>query len=132
MRILTLKEPFATLIMKEIKTIETRSWRTNYRGEIYIHAGLKKPKYDYKSDDFKKIADQLTYTPGFVLCKCNLVDCIEMTEEYIQDIKKNYYTDYICGEYKVGRFAWILENVELIEPFKVKGRLGIWHYNDEK
>lgn len=74
MRILTLKEPFATLIMKEIKTIETRSWRTNYRGEIYIHASIKKPKYDYKSDDFKKIADQLTYTPGFALCKCNLVD----------------------------------------------------------
>lgn len=55
-----------------------------------------------------------------------------MTEEYIQDIKKNYYTDYICGEYKAGRYAWVLENVEPIEPFKVKGRLGIWHYNDEK
>lgn len=33
MRILTLKESFATLIMKEIKTIETRSWRTNYKGD---------------------------------------------------------------------------------------------------
>lgn len=39
MRILTLKEPFATLIYNKVKTIETRSWRTNYRGELYIHAG---------------------------------------------------------------------------------------------
>ena len=36
MRILTLKEPFATLICNKVKTIETRSWRTNYRGEINI------------------------------------------------------------------------------------------------
>ena len=42
MKVLTLKEPFATLIMKKIKYIETRSWKTNYRGELYIHAGLAK------------------------------------------------------------------------------------------
>lgn len=130
MRILTLKEPFATLICKKIKTIETRSWRTNYRGEIYIHASIKKPEYGYKSEDFIKIADNYTYMPGYVLCKCNLVDCIEMTEEYIEKVKKNDYTNYICGEYKVGRFAWILEDIEPIKPFFVKGRLGIWHYND--
>ena len=41
MRVLTIKEPFATLISLGIKTTETRSWRTNYRGEIYIHAGIK-------------------------------------------------------------------------------------------
>lgn len=46
MRILTLKEPFATLICNKVKTIETRSWRTNYRGEIYIHAGIKKLNMD--------------------------------------------------------------------------------------
>lgn len=48
MRILTLKEPFATLICKKIKTIETRSWRTNYRGEIYIHASIKNQNMDIK------------------------------------------------------------------------------------
>ena len=131
MRILTLKEPFATLILNNVKKIETRSWRTNYRGELYIHAGIKKPKYDYKSDEFKKIADKYEYKPGYILCKCNLVDCIEMTEEYIDDIKKNHYIDYICGDFKVGRFAWILDDVEIIEPIKAKGRLGIWHFNEK-
>ena len=131
MRILTLKEPFATLISNKIKTIETRSWRTNYRGELYIHAGIKKPKYDYKSEDFKKIADKYEYNPGYVLCKCNLIDCIEMTDEYIKHIKENDYINYICGEYKVGRFAWILSDIVPVEPFEVKGRLGIWHYNEK-
>lgn len=131
MRILTIKEPYATLISLGIKKIETRSWRTNYRGEIYIHAGIKKPNYSHKTDDFKLIADKYEYNKlGYVLCKCNLVDCIEMTEEYINDMKLNHYQDYICGVYEVGRFAWVLDNVEVVEPFFVKGRLGIWHYND--
>ena len=42
MRVLTIKEPFASLVANRIKKIETRSWKTNYRGEIYIHAGLTK------------------------------------------------------------------------------------------
>ena len=40
MKVLSIKEPFATLIKNKIKCIETRSWKTNYRGELYIHAGL--------------------------------------------------------------------------------------------
>ena len=70
------------------------------------------------------------YRPGYILCKCDLVDCIEMTEEYIEKIKKEDHINYISGEYKVGRFAWILDNIEPVNPFFVKGRLGIWHYND--
>ena len=130
MRVLTVKEPFSSLISLGIKTTETRSWRTNYRGELYIHAGIKKPKYDYKSDDFINLADRYNYDKlGYIICKCKLVDCVEMPEEYIEDMKKNHYIDYICGEYQVGRFGWILEDVELIEPIRAKGRLGIWHFD---
>lgn len=129
MRVLTIKEPFATLISLNIKKIETRSWKTNYRGELYIHAGLSKPKYNFKNDDFMKIADKYNYDKlGYIICKCKLVDCIEMTEEYIEDMKNNHYTEYLCGEYKVGRFAWVLEDIEVIKPIEAKGKLGIWYY----
>lgn len=40
MRALTIRQPWATLIARGEKTIETRSWRTSYRGEVAIHAGL--------------------------------------------------------------------------------------------
>ena len=40
MKVLSIKEPFASLIKSKIKFIETRSWKTNYRGEIYIHASI--------------------------------------------------------------------------------------------
>lgn len=48
MKVLTIKEPFASLIKDKKKFIETRSWKTKYRGELYIHAGksiYKKNKY---------------------------------------------------------------------------------------
>ena len=40
MKVLSIKEPFATLVKDGVKRYETRSWKTNYRGEIYIHASL--------------------------------------------------------------------------------------------
>lgn len=41
--VLTLHQPWATLIALGVKTIETRSWSTKYRGPIAIHAGTKRP-----------------------------------------------------------------------------------------
>lgn len=38
MKVLTIRQPWATLIMLGIKQLETRSWRTHYRGELVIHA----------------------------------------------------------------------------------------------
>ena len=42
MKVLSLTEPYATLIKNGSKTIETRSWKTNYRGRLYIHASSTK------------------------------------------------------------------------------------------
>jgi hypothetical protein len=40
MKIITIKQPWATLIVSGTKNIEYRSWPTNYRGPVLIHAGL--------------------------------------------------------------------------------------------
>lgn len=44
MKVITLKQPWATLVAEGIKTWEFRSWRYNYRGEILIHAGASVDK----------------------------------------------------------------------------------------
>lgn len=133
MKVLTIKEPFATLIKNKVKYIETRSWKTKYRGELYIQAGLA--KIDKKTKERKQLSelyndDELSY--GYIICKCNLVDCIYMTEEFIEEEKKKNPTNFIAGRYEVGRYAWVLDNIEPITPIKVKGQLGIWNYNKEK
>ena len=38
--------------------------------------------------------------------------------------------EYKLGDYKEGRYAWILEDIEkLSEPIKAKGKLNIWEYS---
>ena len=130
MKVLSIREPFATLIKEKKKLVETRSWKTNYRGELYVHASVT--KIDKETRNRKELFDLLgneSFNFGMIICKCKLVDCIYMTKEYVEDIKKNHYQEYICGEYKEGRYAWILEDIELLEePIKAKGQLGIWNY----
>lgn len=41
MKAISLLEPWASLIKEKVKYIETRSWQTKYRGELYIHASKK-------------------------------------------------------------------------------------------
>lgn len=127
MKVLSIKEPFASLIKNEIKHIETRSWKTNYRGEIYIHASLTKSKINDRLELLDLIKD-MDINPGYIICKCNLVDCIYMDEEFINKIKENHQ-EYICGHYSIGRYAWVLDNIEVIDPIKAKGKLGIWNYD---
>ncbi len=130
MKVLSLKEPYASLIKEKKKLIETRSFKTNYRGELYIHASMAKSKLS-NNEYFLKLIENLDLNYGYIICKCNLVDCIYMTEEYIDNMKKNNYQEYICGEYKVGRYAWVLNNIELIKPIKAKGNLNVWNYYNE-
>ena len=128
MKVLSIKEPFATLVKDGVKRYETRSWKTNYRGEIYIHASIglstslnKEKGMSYLKSDIK---------PGYILCRCNLVDCILMDEDFINYIEtETNEKDY--GDYRLGRYAWELEVLEVLEtPILAKGRLCIWNYED--
>jgi hypothetical protein len=49
-KVLTLHQPWATLVALGVKTIETRSWSTNYRGPLLIHAGVRGPGYGNVGD----------------------------------------------------------------------------------
>ena len=68
---------------------------------------------------------------GYIICKCRLVDCVYMSSAFVEDIKKNNYKEYICGEYKEGRYAWLLSDIQALDEFiPAKGKLGIWNYKN--
>ena len=126
MKVISIKEPFATLIKDKVKIYETRSWKTNYRGEIYIHASLSLSKSN-NADTAKKYL-KTDINPGYILCRCELVDCIPMTKEFINYIN-NETNESKYGRYEKGRYAWKLKVLEVLkEPIKAKGKLGIWNY----
>lgn len=131
MKVLSLKEPYATLIKSKKKLIETRSWNTKYRGELYIHASMTKIDKDVVNNKelMNLVSDDLSF--GYIICKCRIVDTIKMTKEYVENMKNNNPQEYLCGDYQEGRYAWVLENIEVLDkPIKAKGKLGIWEFDE--
>lgn len=126
-KVLSIKEPYASLIVSGVKKIETRSWKTNYRGELFIHASKTRYNKEY-NDDFNNLILDMDMHYGEIFGKCRIVDCIYMDQEFIDMIKKNYI-EYISGDYKIGRYAWILEDARYITPILTNGKLNIWNYD---
>ena len=126
MKVITIREPFATLIKDKVNIYETRSWKTNYRGEIYIHAAKAKSKASNASIASTYLKSR--ENPEHIICKCLLKNCIYMDEDFINEVKKNK-EEYNSGHYEIGRYAWQLEVLEVLkEPIYAKGQLGIWNF----
>ncbi len=124
MKVLTIREPWASLIINGYKKYEFRSWKTNYRGVVLIHAG-KGIDRDmlYIADEYK-----INICPGEILGEVNIIDCIKVDNKFNQVLKKDnslvYHGDY-CDNY-----AWEIENVKKYDmTIPVKGKLGLWNYD---
>ena len=90
MKVLSLTEPLATLIKKGVKTIETRSWKTNYRGKLYIHASSTRIPREYMANqELMSLVDIEELSYGNIVCCCELTDCVLMTDSFIEEIMKN-------------------------------------------
>ena len=129
MKVLSLTEPYATIIKEGKKTIETRSRKTNYIGKENIHASSTKiPKKYRENKDLMNLVDINNLNYGYIVCSCELIDCVKMTDEFIEKVKLNN-EEYISGIYARDRYAWILKNIEILDkPIKAKGHLGIWNF----
>lgn len=83
MKVLTIKQPWTTLIMQGHKRFEFRSWQTKYRGEMLIHAGKGIDK-EAKKRLAKYFPKELPY--GKIFGKVKLVDC----KKWHQSLKRYY------------------------------------------
>ena len=129
MKTITIKQPWATLIMQGDKRFEFRNWQTAYRGELLIHAG--------KSIDKEAIKRLEKYLPkelplGKILGKERLVDCIKMSPEFKEELLKENRDIYTKSSFKEN-YGWQVDNVQVFdEPIEAKGHLSLWEYNIEK
>ena len=126
MKVLTIKQPWATLIMQGNKRFEFRSWKTKYRGELLIHAG--------KGVDKKSIERLKKYLPeelpsGKILGKVKLVDCIKCDEKFKDMCLKENKDVYAKSSFDE-TYAWEIKDVEVFDnPIDAKGKLSFWEYN---
>lgn len=125
MKVLTIKQPWATLIMQGDKRFEFRSWQTKYRGDLLIHAGKGIDKEAAKRLK-KYLPDELPI--GKILGKVKLVDCIKCDEEFKKMCQKENEEIYAKSSFDE-TYAWQLEDVEVFkELIEAKGKLSLWKY----
>ena len=124
MKVITIRQPWAGLIINEYKEYEFRSWKTNYRGKILIHAGLSIEKNNSKK--FREY--NLEYTKGAIIGEATLTDCILVDDEFEEKLFKINPLVYGKSEHQ-RNYAWKLENViKYDKPIYCKGKLGLWNY----
>jgi len=125
---LTIKQPFASLIQIGKKRLEIRTWSTNYRGILVIHAGAKAhigevlhgASHAYQKSSAQKMAHLYPklYPLGVTICLVELVNVRPMTKEDEQAA---------MHEFVEGAFVWEFENPRLLRPRKMTGQLGIYN-----
>lgn len=127
----SLWQPWASLISLGLKHYETRSWKTSYRGKLLICSTAKSTKVQHQQ--YLKICNEVklpswnedNFPHGQAIAICDLVDCIEMTTEFIAQQSQ---TEILCGNWQIGRYAWKLKNIQPItKPFAVKGKQGLFN-----
>lgn len=123
MKIITLKQPWATLVAENIKKYEFRSWKYNYRGEILIHAGAGIDK-----DAMKKVEHlNLEFPNKKIIAKVVIEDCIELDQEINKIICSQ--NPLIYGNKIRTGYAWKLGEVTKLNIDEVvSGKQGIWNY----
>ena len=127
MKALTIKQPFASLIANGYKEYEFRTWKSSYRGELYIHAGKGIDKE--AMDRFKYL--NLDYPQGVILAKCNMTDCLLVDSNLKETLKEKDPIVY-KGAIKSNKqeYAFKLENIEKINPIPAKGKLSFWNIDE--
>ena len=128
MKVLTIKQPWAELIIDGYKKYEFRGWKTKYRGKILIHAGMSLEKAMMIS--FKEY--NLDYTLGVIIGEADLVDCILVDKKFNEELRNINPIVYGRSNH-VENYAWKLENIiKYDEPIPCKGQLGLWNYDVDK
>lgn len=147
---LTLTEPYATLIALGKKKIETRSWGTDYRGPLAIHAAKGFTRDDYAhaqhlSDDhdlpeLRNVTNEFrdpvhaafATTRGHIVAIATLASVVDLGRVEIghRFSSGDVVTplEWALGFYGRERKGFLLTDVRplLHNPIAAKGALGLW------
>lgn len=119
MKTISIKQPWAWLIVNGYKDVENRDWKTPYRGPFLIHASkmIDHAGYQYVREVFPELLDELP--PPNLIQTGGIVG-----EAIITDVVTKHLSLWFMGKY-----GWLLENARPL-PFKpAKGQLGFFSFS---
>ena len=122
MKVLTIRQPWAWLIVHGHKRVENRTWHTSYRGPLLIHAAVRRNRREHEAA--QRLAydvlgilippmGQLNY--GGLVGEVRLNAIVPIAEWSEDDA-------FACGPY-----CWCLEDACEMPFQPVRGRLGLWN-----
>lgn len=154
MKAITLWQPWASLLACGAKKYETRSWATNYRGPIGIHAAKKTFDTDpYFDRELYVFADALGLTDiysfdtlphGCIIAVTKLAGCHKMvlhggrglssTSPGWLETDAGVYEptdqELLFGDWTPGRYAWEFKDMTMLpKPIPAKGKQGLWNWD---
>ena len=129
MRVLTIHEPYASLIAQGIKKYETRHCQTKYRGKIAIHAAKKTPiTLGQMQKLYAEIREQgadpssnIKFPFGKIVAIADLVNIYLIEPQLpVSPLER------LVGNWDYGRYAWHLQNIEVLRiPVPMRGMQGL-------
>jgi hypothetical protein len=109
-KVLSVRQPWAWLIIAGHKVIENRTWPTTYRGPLLIHAASKMDGNVAHGGLRRRFALPETLDMGAIIGRVTLVHIVTHSESPWFD----------------GPFGWVFDDPRPVGPFKLRGRLGLF------
>ena len=136
MRALTVCQPWAWAIVDGRKSVENRTWRTDYRGPLAIHAGLSRAHLD-AMESYPDLSrwddDDLVF--GAIIGVVELVDCVRVAPPWPierfpaaeqPELRRTWPRGEVPDPWATGPWCWLLERPRAITPIPCRGALGLW------
>ncbi|MBR9679072.1 MAG: ASCH domain-containing protein [Nanoarchaeota archaeon] len=120
MKALSIRQPWVELILSGKKSIELRSWNTNFRGDFFVHAS--KTVNNDECARFK--LDSKKLVTGALVGKANLIGVVKYEDEKM--FLKDYYNHFSKKAGKFPVYGFVLGFVGKIKPVKCKGSLNFF------
>jgi hypothetical protein len=128
------QQPFTSLIVHGLKTVENRGRPTKYRGRVWVHASLNLScrrwseaigGEDGPTGRIEVLSSGIVLPPppdlprGAVIGSVELYDC-----RHFDDLPEDFDDG---GFANPGCYCWLLRDARpLAKPVPMSGRLGIW------
>lgn len=113
--VLSIRQPWAWLIVNGYKDIENRTWPTQFRGKFLIHAG-KKFASDFEPADERVLGERMgiilpnKFDFGGIVGIAEIIDCVTESP-----------SPWFFGEY-----GFVLKNAKPLSFHPCKGKLGFF------
>jgi hypothetical protein len=128
LKVLSLLQPWASLVVLGHKTIETRSWTTAYRGPLLIHAGMRTSGKAFAGlPTIAPLLPEFKELPfGAIIGEVMLREVLTL-DTGLQHVAPEQTLEEQA--FAPGRYGFVFTDAHLFdEPIPARGKLGLWEW----